>query len=456
MINLQKKVIYLGYIAALSAFNFACKDASVTTTVPISVITAEPNMTDRDLFYQNIMNAAPFLPKDTLDKNISCPLPEIQGNSHTSSQITNYQAYNWEQRIAHDWEFFNIPESQGRILFIDIKQQNGVPVYRYLANNNTQNQLYEPWSSSKIFAFTAAMAQLRMQHSQLTQAQSVANGQIGKHYIADMITSINSYAPFANADGDSNALATFFANLATRDYLTTLFYDDWLKLSTPNIYFRGAYGPIAFEPSEYTWQSATQVQTIALNMNNVASLDPGYLPYQCDDCGLTGNKPMTTLAQAEWLKRLAMHTLDTSTVHPFITQSDVETLFYGTGHSQEKERFAGMTLGLSTMLQHAIAKQLNNNKKVESGQMAKAILDDASGGKWRVFQKIGWGPSETRSTTENVVLAYVCLPNAQDPRTFVVAAQVAVPEANDQNLPRAGLKMQALLDAAIAQYLQGH
>jgi hypothetical protein len=121
-----------------------------------------------------------------------------------------------------------------------------------------------------------------------------------------------------------------------------------------------------------------------------------------------------------------------------------------------------MTLGISTMLQHAIAKSLQPNlqgtmQAVAQPLDAKQILDQMSNGKWRVFQKIGWGPSETRSTTENVVLAFVHLPSVNPAiasRSFVVAAQVAVPDAKEENLGLAGLKMQALLDATISEYIQ--
>lgn len=409
---------------------------------------------DHAQFFQQSMDIAPFLPLNQSIKKISCSVSEDSNNSHITSKQANYDEYDWENRVAHDWSFFNTSKQQGRILLIDIKQQSGQPSYRYLANNDTQNEIYEPWSSSKIFAFTGAIAQLRKHHGQaIGKGLSYAQGLIGDYNIADMITSINSYETFSKADGNSNALATFFANLATRDYLSRLFYDEWLKLSTPNIYFRGAYGPTAFVPNKYEWNSPWLNETLPIDMNNVSKDDLGYLPYRCQHCGLTGNKPMTTLSQAEWLKRLAMHKQDPSTAHPYLTMGDIETLFYGVGHSQQPDKFAGMTLGISTMLQQAIAKNLHERDVYMTPEIAKNILDNATNGQWRVFQKIGWGPSETRSSTENVVLAYVCLPHYQGGKAFVVAAQTAVPGAKDENVGLAGLKMQALLDSAIAQYL---
>ena len=58
--------------------------------------------------------------------------------------------------------------------------------YRYLSNDHTYDTLYEPWSSSKIFAFTGALAKA---HQQGMSAHAMA----GAHRISDLITSINTY-----------------------------------------------------------------------------------------------------------------------------------------------------------------------------------------------------------------------------------------------------------------------
>ena len=66
-----------------------------------------------------------------------------------------------------------------------------------------------------------------------------------------------------------------------------------------------------------------------------SSDDPGYLSYRCDSCGLTGNKAMTTLAQAEWLKRLVSHQREPITQMPYLQSSDVDVLLNGTGHTDQ-------------------------------------------------------------------------------------------------------------------------
>lgn len=416
---------------------------------PKSTVVEPPATHNSDIdpssaFYETVMSIAPFMPADNSSIAIGCDIlksVDVSSDEYKTSLQADYANYDWERRIAHQPKFFNSSANDGRILMIDFAEKGDALAYRYLSNDNSHQQRYEPWSSSKIFAFTAAIATLRKQGLG-------AQAKVGDTYVADMLTSINSYETFGSAPGDSNALATFFANVAGRDYLSALFYDEWLKMSTPHIYFRGAYGPVAFEPSNYEWQMLDENRSAIINPYLLASDDPGYLPYRCEDCGLTGNKPMTTLAQAEWLKRLALHSRDPLTQHPYITQDDISTLFYGSGHSYQDKRFAGMTLGISLMLQRAIVNAITGTEVADP----KKVLDELTNGKWRVFQKIGWGPSETRTTTENVVLAHVCLPNFQGGREFTVAAQVSVPEDSENNLPLAGIKMQRLLQRSLRQY----
>ena len=73
-----------------------------------------------------------------------------------------------------------------------------------------------------------------------------------------------------------------------------------------------------------------------------------------------------------------------------------------------------MMVGISHIVTNALAKVIAPN----DSRSAKEVLDTATNGQWRVWQKIGWGPSETRSTTETVMLAHVCLGNYQGGREF--------------------------------------
>lgn len=314
------------------------------------------------------MNVRPFAPKHISNfnrcsnieslshahsPNIAKPTDAKSANNrrYLSSQQIDYTKKGWENRLASALVSLpSIDEKDGAVMIIDIKQSQGRPVYRYYSNG-THKELYEPWSSSKIFAFTGAMAKLKARYPQLN-----ADGSIGNTAISDLVTSINTYQLSGLASGDSNAIATFFANVATRDYLTSLFYENWLNLDTPGHLFRGSYGSEAFSPASTKYKAIGKTSNTAysqnLVFNNDASKDRGYRSYRCDNCGLTGNKAMTSLAQAEWLKRLVMHESDKATSHPHLAQEDINTLFFG-------KQNGGMSQGISNLLQNAIARTFN-------------------------------------------------------------------------------------------------
>lgn len=434
---------------------------SVLFLVLVSIQLSATSKNDADHqameFYQKVMNAPAIMPANMQDTFISCPLSKsnmLSKNTNAkpafkaSSQI-NYNQNDWERRISADWDFFNSSEQVGRVLVIDFANLETELGYRYLANDMTQNQLYEPWSSSKILAFCAAVSKARKQSNGKIGALSLA----GHHPLPDLITSINSYEPFGRANGNSNAIATYFLNLVGRDNATALFHQNWLMLNNDKIRFRGAYETDLFKPSNALWTAQVSNLSVAMPTLQNNRDDPGYQQYRCDECGLTGNKPMTTLAQAEWLKRLAAHERDETTRMPALQAQDVEVLFYAIGHSDKTSKVGGMMLGISNMLQHALAKAISGKQNIDP----KAILDTATKGQWRVWQKIGWGPSETRGAGENVVLAHVCLPHYQGGREFTIAAQAVSSarhaEPDEIDVGYAGLKMQTLLDNSMTQLL---
>lgn len=398
-------------------------------------------------FYSNVMLAEPFQPADTNSEIISTELPQRDNtnNYYTTSEMVDYFSPNWEQRISKDWQFFSAPKALGRILVINFSatsENNSSSLsYRYLANQNSQNELYEPWSSSKVLAYTAAVAKVR----QMSDGKIGGQSKAGDTPIADLITSIHSYEPFGSANGDSNAIASYFVNVAGRDRITALFHDQWLMLANPAIRLRGAYDNKVFEPNDQNWQIKGQKIPVEYPTNNVAQLD--YQSYRCEHCGLTGNKPMTTLAQAEWLKRLAVHDRDPLTRQPHLTAEDVQVLFFGTGHSDQNYRHGGMMQGISVMLHNALATAIAGTLPADP----KKVLDDATQGQWRVWQKIGWGPSETRGAGENVLLAHISLPFYQGGMEFTVAAQTAEPGDGEIYVNYAGIKMQALLTQSLTE-----
>ena len=420
----------------------------------LSAVVSLPALADEqsDLdFYNNVFSAPPLLPKQYRS---DCSIPDCIANMMPGASMRSRKPNpdyitvaqsgiepGWEERVASDWNYFNVPASLGKITAIDFGPTPDGTGYRYLANANTQNILYEPWSSSKIMAFAGALATIGREVS--------ASTLVGDVKLGDLITSINSYAPSGKADGNSNAIATYFANIAGREFLTGLFHDKWLNMNNPAIRFRGAYGPTAFAPNSADWQFDLR-NKLAVEPFAEAGDDPFYQAYRCDECGITGNKPMTTLAQAEFLKRMVTHNSEPQTRLPGFMPSHLDMLLYGNGHSNSVVDAGGMQAGIGVLLARAIADALAPG----SDASAKAVLDELTGGRWRIFQKIGAGPSETRGQSETVLLAHVVLQfNEGLPREFTLAVQTEVEGNSEAGVGRAGKKMQQLLNIAMAQLL---
>lgn len=423
----------------------ACSDDSTTAREEAAAQAPQGSESLGRQYLERVLLAPPTLPADLSDLGIECPLQgQADSDGYRSAGEVDYSKPGWETRVAADWRFFDAPASDGWLTVIDFRKENNRLAYRYLANEETHDRLYEPWSSSKIQAFTAAIASLR-------QNGIGANAAVGGVSLRDLVTSINSYAPAGRADGNSNAIATFLLNIAGRDYATALFHDAWLQLANGDVRFRGAYGPTAFQPSSNEFVSSDGQTRYTPPVYSAATDDPGYLEYRCDSCGTDGNKAMTALAQTEWLKRLAGHSREPATRHPHLVASDVETLFFG-GREADAGEVGGMLAGISVFLPDALARALAQ----PAAGATRRTLDTLTDGRWRIYQKVGWGPSETRGTSELVVLAHVCLPTVGGTgREFTLFARAAVPGAtpDEHGVGEAGLMLSRLLDRSLPKLL---
>lgn len=412
---------------------------------PASIAEQVEQETPREDFRHMIMNAEPYFPSNTDATWPDCA-PTVPGSNTTFSTIDEVGLHEgWELRIAADWTYFPTPAEDGYVTVIDYAMKNDKLAYRYLANDDTQNVLYEPWSSSKIMAYTGALASLQLENIP-------EDLKVGNTRVADLITSINSYAQSGEADGNSNAIATYFANVAGRTFLTDLFHENWLKLSDPDIRFRGAYGSEVFTPQPAIFSSRRSALRQEVSFYKAATDDPFYQPYLCEDCNKNGNKPMTTLAEAEFLKRIVSQKRVPEAAMPGLSDDAVISLLYAPGHDTSANASGGMMAGISRMLHIALAKSVAPGDK----RSPKAILDEYTEGQWRVFQKIGWGPSETRGQGETVVLAHVCLPLKKGKKEFTLAARTAAPTPTEDAVDKAAVKMQALLDSTIETLLSAH
>lgn len=397
-------------------------------------------------YYEQIMGAAPLQPTHAEQRWHACAPNVASSDERYKTVAESGIAAGWIERSAHDWQHFDASADDGKVLVIDYAQKGDELAFRYLANADTHDDLYEPWSSSKVMAYAGAMSLLSDNFAQ-------PDTFVGDVKLADLITSVHSYEPSGGADGNSNAIAYYFANVAGRDYLTALFHDAWLNIGQPHVKFRGAYGPSAFAPSDSYWRTPSRSVSAQIVARDS---DPGSLSYRCEDCGLTGNKPMTTLASAEFLKRLATHKRVPETRMPGLSDDAVMMLFYGPGHSENSANAGGMMAGASLTPHRAVAQALQAEYPELEGLSVQDTLDQATNGNWRIFHKLGAGPSETRGTSEVVALAHICLPLADGTREFTVAAQASVADDTEANVGHAGNKLESLLRRTVQQLISDH
>lgn len=412
-----------------------------------------------DFYYRNMMDIDPYLPQNLRTAQLGCDaLTPGNTQKYGSSLTAQYAAPYWESRVKSDWTFFDTPVHEGKLTVIDYAQvtEQGQTMlgYRYLANDNTYHLLYEPWHSASFMAFSGAIAK--------TQTADIgAYSMVGATPMSDLLNSLFSFKPLAHtsqyttqpevSDISAEAIAEYLTNVAGRDYLTSLLHDRWLLLHQPQIRFRGAYSPYPFEPTAPSWLDKLSNHVAPISAYENAAADPGYQGYNCSRCGKLGNKPMTTLAQAEWLKRLATHDRDPFTQHPELETTDVLHLFYGKlPFSNRTNDIGGMHTGLSRILHQAVAEAIAG----EPVNNPKRILDNATRGQWRIFQTVGWGTSTTRDAGEKVLVAHVCLPHYQGGREFTLAAQTSYPAPEQRSIHHAGIKMQRLLASAMTKLLK--
>ena len=109
--------------------------------------------------------------------------------------------------------------------------------------------------------------------------------------------------------------------------------------------------------------------------------------------------------------------------------------------------------GASLTPHRAVAQALQTEYPELADLSVQETLDTATGGNWRIFHKLGAGPSETRGTSEVVALAHICLPLADGTREFTVAAKAAVPENTEANVGHAGAKLETLLRRTVQQLI---
>ena len=198
--------------------------------------------------------------------------------------------------------------------------------------------------------------------------------------------------------------------MAGAEYLTDLMHGKWLRLADRSN-FRGGYGAFSFDEGSLSWTSADGAATTRMG--------------RLED-GITGDKTMSAIAQGEWLKRLTQFETDPTTRLPgfggTIQAEDTRSLLYG--NLRRSGEIGGMLAGDSVYLLQGLLPGVKVGRPDsfggEANRPAKEILDRVTGGKWRVYHKLGAGTSSSRGVSEIVMATYACLPRYDGGREFVI------------------------------------
>ncbi len=256
-----------------------------------------------------------------------------------------------------------------RVTLVLVRRVDGVPHYRYLSNGR-HDDVVQPWSSTKFMAAANAGARLRVESGYRVGL----TGRVDGWPLGDLVTMVHAYD---ERHFTSNGLSRYFHDVGGRreaQWLVT----NWLGRPLGET-FGGNYGAPAASLGFRFQDGAASVQLTR------------------DTASPPANQ-LSTFTLAEFLKRLVMHREDGATRLPGIQWADVRTLLYG---AEDSRLYGagdpqGMEADTAVYIQQAFDVP---------------AMEERSLGKWRVFSKLGHGPSRGG---EFVHVGYACLPKLDD------------------------------------------
>jgi len=369
--------------------------------------------------------------KNTAESSVA----KFRGKNYTykTDREVGFRSAGWEGRATVDDRALDglVPGSD-RALVIDIRRVNGKPAYAYFGAHGKIHETYEPWSSAKFMAASAAMARVRaVSQSKVGGPANVAVGPVGH-----LVTAMESYATAGGIPGASNEIAGYFLTVAGADRTNALFGANWLALSADESGFRISSSP---GRTNSAWGAAPYAA------GNTWTMPNGPSAAVVRDSRMVADKPMSALAQGEWLKRLTQHELSPESSMPGIQKADLDVLFYGAPGTAKP---GGMLAGVSNYVANAI---VGTSTLGEVDTIRR--LDQKNGGKsnWRIFDKVGWGDSSTRSRSEVVLVSYACLPEFDGGHEIVVVLRTSIPRAS---VEAAGKVAQTTMNGLVAAALE--
>jgi len=299
------------------------------------------------------------------DRDLACPTRSASATVTTmDGREVTYRAAGEPVEVDSSALEGLVPDDL-RVTLILVRRVNGVPHYRYLSNGR-HGDVVQPWSSTKFMAVANGAARLRT----ASGYQVGLTGSVDGWPLGDLATMIHAYD---EKHYTSNGLSRYFHDVGGRRRAQDLI-TNWLGRPTRET-FGGNYGaPSASLGFRFKDGSAT------VDLSRDTASPP--------------ENQLSTYTLAESLKRLVMHREDESTRLPGLQWADVRTLLYGAQNSRiyGARDPQGMESDTAIYLQQAFDVR---------------AMEERSAGKWRVFSKLGHGPSRGG---EFVHVGYACLP----------------------------------------------
>jgi len=298
------------------------------------------------------------------DRELSCPNVASGATARTAEgQDVTYRPA--EEVEVDPSALKGIVPDDLKVTLILVRRVDGVPHYRYLSNGR-HDDIVQPWSSTKFMAITNGAARLRA----ASDYEVGLTGTVDGWPMGDLVTMVHAYD---EKHFTSNGIARYFHDVGGRGNAQQLI-TSWLGRPAAET-FGGNYGAPSASLG-FTFKNGTAS----------VEIEP--------DTSTGPNNQLSTFTLAEFLKRLVMHREDAATRLPGLQWGDVRTLLYGADQSRiyGVSRPQGMEADTAVYLQQAFDVP---------------AMEERSRGQWRIFSKLGHGPSRGG---EFVHAGYACLP----------------------------------------------
>lgn len=322
------------------------------------------------------------------------------------------------------------------------KTYNNIKLYNkyFCAGEASKSEVWETWSSSKIFAMANAGGHLRTNETNCpNQIFGLASNTTGKHgptELGDLATIVCSYDHTAGYS--SNSLSSYFHDLGWRGHLHDLVNSDWLGLV--NMTLGGNYGEATPSDLSLSLTSVTN-DDISVPVSQVCNADKDPWP-------VLYSNSLSALAAAEMTRRIALYReIDPLLRFPGMQWIDAQAELMGAEVSQ---LFPGLAMG-GMMVDTSIFLQAALNM---------TAIDNQSLGQWRIHSKLGAGFSTSRYRGEIVSNAYACLPIYDDAAgafidgyEFTISVRGSI--SNDYTLIKVEKQVHGAVNEVVQAIMQG-